>query len=233
MLGTVHNLTHTLTHTLGTHIIQGDFDHSRFPSEAEISQRYQVSRSATREAIKMLTAKGLLASKPKQGIRILPASQWNLFDTDVLSWMLTQAPSANLLCDFMQMRLSFEPMAAALAAHNARAEQLAKIETALARMEQQKTNSTLAVEADIDFHCAVLDASNNRFFKRLKAFSSTALRASITHTNQLKGVPSADVMAHYDVYTAIAEGDRARAQMRMQQLIAEALALITKKALAG
>lgn len=83
------NLTQDLTHKLGVMIIKGEYPvNQRMPSEAVLCEQFSVSRSATREAVKMLAAKGLISSRPKQGITVLPESQSNLFDTDVLSWIL-------------------------------------------------------------------------------------------------------------------------------------------------
>ncbi|MDZ7869243.1 MAG: GntR family transcriptional regulator [Rheinheimera sp.] len=94
----IQNLTHQLTHDLGLAIVQGVYPvGSGMPSEAELCIRHNVSRSATREAVKMLSAKGLLTSRPKQGIRVLPESNWNMFDTDVLRWILSSKPSLSLL----------------------------------------------------------------------------------------------------------------------------------------
>ena len=129
------NLTQQLTHDLGFAIVRGVYPvNEGLPSEADLCVKYDVSRSATREAVKMLSAKGLISSRPKQGIRVLPESSWNMFDTDVLRWILSSKPSLSLLKEFTQVRVALEPQAAALAAENASAEQLAEIDNALARM---------------------------------------------------------------------------------------------------
>ncbi|WP_289076799.1 GntR family transcriptional regulator, partial [uncultured Pseudoalteromonas sp.] len=88
------NLTQQLTHDLGFAIVRGVYPvNEGLPSEADLCVKYDVSRSATREAVKMLSAKGLISSRPKQGIRVLPESSWNMFDTDVLRWILSSKPS--------------------------------------------------------------------------------------------------------------------------------------------
>ncbi len=61
------NLTHGLLDSLGRQIVRGDFEAAGFPTEAELARLHQVSRSVTREAVKMLTAKGLLSARPRQG----------------------------------------------------------------------------------------------------------------------------------------------------------------------
>ena len=95
------NLTRTTQERLGIEIVSGEFrDAGAIPVEAELCERYGVSRSIMREAVKMLTAKGLLASRPKHGTWVQPESEWNLLDPDVLRWLLTREVSVQLLIEF-------------------------------------------------------------------------------------------------------------------------------------
>ncbi|GMG86150.1 FadR/GntR family transcriptional regulator [Biformimicrobium ophioploci] len=220
------NLTHQLAHDLGNAILQGRFMNVPFPSEAELSEQFSVSRSATREAVKMLTAKGILSSRPRQGIRIMPESDWNLFDTDVLDWILSSKPGLEVLRDFVQMRAAIEPEAAALAAARSESEDVADIGRALERMQAAELGQDDPLESDIAFHGAILRASGNRFFIQLQPFSATALRVSIRHTNRFKGVNTADTSAHARVYSAIKRGKVQQARKLMHGLIDEALQLI-------
>src|SRR3569623_3768376 len=73
------NLTFSLLDALGRAIVTGAYEDKRFPTEAELAAEHAVSRSVTREAVKMLTAKGLLTARPRKGTSIQPASSWNLF----------------------------------------------------------------------------------------------------------------------------------------------------------
>lgn len=230
MLDTGRNLTYQLTHQLGAAIVQGDYAIDKsFPTEAELSQQFNISRSVTREAVKMLTAKGLIASRPRQGIRVMPSTQWNMFDADVLAWTLNARPSLELLKEFTQLRMAIEPEAAALAAANYQdAETIGVIATALARMKKAESGLDDPLVADIEFHRAILAASNNRFFFQLREFIQVALRVSIASTNQLKGVMNASYDDHKKIYDAIAAGDSAAAAAAVKVLLDEALALINR-----
>src|SRR3569623_747920 len=73
------NLTFGLLDALGRAIVTGAYQDKRFPTEAELAAEHAGSRSVTREAVKMLTAKGLLTARPRKGTSIQPASSWNLF----------------------------------------------------------------------------------------------------------------------------------------------------------
>lgn len=224
------NLTHQLTHDLGLAIVQGVYPvGTGLPSEADLCIEYDVSRSSTREAVKMLSAKGLISSRPKQGIRVLPESSWNMFDTDVLKWILSSKPSLALLKEFTQVRVALEPQAAALASVTATYQQLEAIEKALARMVEAEQGLDDPLEADIAFHTSILAASNNRFFLQLTEFISTALRVSIRYTNRIKGVPGADVQKHAEILHTIKSRNPERAKKAVETILDEALELIESK----
>lgn len=228
MLDTGRNLTHQLTHQLGAAIVQGQYAIDKsFPTEAELSQQFNISRSVTREAVKMLTAKGLIASRPRQGIRVMPSTHWNMFDADVLGWTLNARPSLELLREFTQLRMAIEPEAAALAAENYKdTAKLKVIGDALARMKKADEGHDDPLAADIEFHCAILAASNNRFFFQLREFIQVALRVSIASTNQLKGVLTADYDDHKRIYDAICAGDQESASKAVKTLLQEVMQLI-------
>jgi DNA-binding FadR family transcriptional regulator len=228
MLDAGRNLTYQLTHQLGAAIVRGEYAVDKaFPTEAELSKQYSISRSVTREAVKMLTAKGLIASRPRQGIRVMPSSHWNMFDTDVLAWTLNARPSLQLLKEFTQLRMAIEPEAAVLAAENARDPSLIKpIARALERMKKADQGEDDPLAADIEFHCAILAASGNRFFLQLREFIQVALRVSIASTNQLKGVFNASYDDHKQIYDAIASGDGEAASAAVRRLLFEVRELI-------
>jgi DNA-binding FadR family transcriptional regulator len=223
------NLTHQVAHELGAAIVRGVYKvGDAFPSEAALCERYDISRSVIREAVKMLSAKGLLSSRPRQGIRVLPHTEWNLFDPDVLQWTLAGKPSLELLREFTELRIGIEPEAAILAARRRHPDKLRAVEAALLRMRQAELGDDDPLGADTAFHTAILVASENRFFVRLRSFIQTALRVSIAITNQLKGVSIASHEEHKRVYDAIARGDAQGAHDAMLSLLTEVLALIDR-----
>ncbi len=198
------NLTQQLVHELGKKIIQGKYQvgHS-LPSEAELCEQFNISRTATREAVKMLTAKGLINSRPRQGIKVLEPKHWNLFDVDVLDWILLGKPDLYLLRHFLQLRQAIEPEAAALAAQYATEDELSAIENALVRMKHATSGDDDTHEADIEFHQSVLAASNNPFFIQLKNFITTALKVNIRFTNRMIAVTQEEYQAHVDIFEHI------------------------------
>lgn len=219
------NLTHGMLDTLGRAIVTGRYENRPFPTEAEIAKTHGVSRSVTREAVKMLTAKGLVSARPRQGTVVQPASSWNLFDTDVLRWTLERKFSVELLRHFNQLRVAIEPEAAALAARFGDAADEAAIRNGLAQMEAGEAGTTDPLEADIAFHMAILRASKNPFYAQFQSVVSTALRTSIRFTNRIKG-RSANIPDHAAVADAIIARDPAAARIAMTRIIGDVLTLI-------
>lgn len=223
------NLTQQLTYELGRAIVQGRYKmDSAFPTEADLSAQFNISRSVTREAVKMLTAKGLICSRPRKGIRVQPPHLWNMFDSDVLNWTLSAKPSLQLLKEFTQLRVAIEPEAVALACRVATDAQIEAIGQAVARMELAEEGDDDPLDADIQFHTSILEASNNRFFIQFCDFIQAALRISIACTNQLKSVKAASANDHRGVYQAIVRRDGDTAKAAMRQLLDEAMELIVE-----
>ena len=219
------NLTYGLLDSLGRAIVTGHYEDQSFPTEAQLAQAHGVSRSVTREAVKMLTAKGLLSARPRQGTIVQPAETWNLFDTDVLRWLLERKFSVDLLRHFNQLRVAIEPEAAALAARFGGAGDLRGIDAGLARMVAAEQGHDEPLEADIAFHNAILKASKNPFYAQFRDVVTTALRTSIRFTNRIKG-RTASVADHAAVRDAIAAHDGDKARDAMRHLIGDVLALI-------
>ncbi len=207
------NLTYGLLEALGRAIVVGDYKTRPFPTEAELARTHDVSRSVTREAVKMLTAKGLLGARPKQGTFVQPESNWNLFDTDVLRWLLERRSSISLLRQFNELRIAVEPQAAKLAATRATPPDVAAIGAGLRRMREAEVGRDDTLDADIAFHVQFRDVVD------------TALRTSIRFTNRIAG-RSASIDDHAAVHEAIAAGKPDEAEHAMRNLIDDVLVLI-------
>ena len=219
------NLTYAMLDAVGRTIVTGGYDGKPFPTEAELAKEHSVSRSVTREAVKMLTAKGLLTARPRKGTSVQPASSWNLFDPDVLRWLLERKFSLRLLRQFNDLRIAIEPAAAALAAGAADEAGLAAIADGFRRMEAAERGEDEPLDADIAFHAAILEASANPFYSQFRDVVSTALQTSIRFTNRFAG-RTADIEAHRSVMSAIEARDPERARAAMAAIIREVMELI-------
>lgn len=221
------NLTFGILEDIGQAVVTGAYGEDvPFPIEAELCKRYGASRTATREAVKMLTAKGLLSARPRQGTKIEPEERWNLLDPDVLRWMMEREFSLQLLTEFTEMRLAIEPMAATLAARHATESGLAQMHTAIERMKAAARGEDDPLSSDIAFHVGLLHATGNRFYAQLEGLISAALRTSIRLTNRVKGVALADVIAHEKVLDAILAKNPQGAREGVVALLQEVIDLI-------
>ncbi|MGQ8364506.1 FadR/GntR family transcriptional regulator [Glaciecola sp. 1036] len=222
------NLSQRVTNELGKAIVAGEYDtKTGLPTEAKLCDEYGISRTAVREAVKMLAAKGLISSRPRQGIRVEPAENWNLFDTSVLKWLLESSPSLLVLKEFLQMRHTIEPQAAALAAKSGDSAAIDEIRKAVEEMKRAANEPEGDIhDSDLAFHTAILKASGNRFLYQMRDFISTALHVSIQHTTPAKGNKVSIAEDHYKIYAAIVNGESDRAKNMMTYLIDEAMAFI-------
>jgi DNA-binding FadR family transcriptional regulator len=85
------NISWVLAEKLAQKILTGEYQpESILPGEMELGEQFGVSRTAVREAVKTLTAKGMLLPRPRIGTRVMPRSSWNFLDKELLSWWLTE-----------------------------------------------------------------------------------------------------------------------------------------------
>lgn len=224
-------LTRELVERIGGQIVRGDVaPGGSLPIEAELAKQHETSRTVIREAIKMLTAKGLVGSRPRRGTYVEPESKWNILDPDVLRWTLQRRFSFELMRDFLVAREGIEPKAAAAAAIRQDREAIARIGARLDDMREAAKGRMDSLESDIAFHIAILHASGNRFFVQFSHVIETALRFSIRLTNTEKGVRTASVEDHGAIYDAIAKGDPDAAEQAAQDLLTEAIRLLDDRA---
>jgi len=165
----------SLASEIGLRIVRGDYPPGTIlPNEAKWSETFNVSRSAVREAIKMLMAKSLLASRPKIGSWVEPKERWNLLDRDVLAWYATAPDRETFLRTVQEFRHIIEPQASAFAAMRRSDEQMAEISLACREMGEA-ANLPERIRADTRFHLAILRASGNDLLVPLGVLIESAL----------------------------------------------------------
>ena len=102
----------SIAHELGVAIVTGGYSPGDvLPGEVEFSEQLKVSRSAYREAVRILAAKGLVESRPKAGTRVSDRARWNLLDPDVLAWTFEGEPGEGHIRDLFELRRIVEPAA--------------------------------------------------------------------------------------------------------------------------
>jgi DNA-binding FadR family transcriptional regulator len=146
---------------LGSAIVGGEFPPlATLPNEDALSLRFGLSRLSLREAIKVLSGKGLVRTMRRYGSRVRAPSEWNHLDPDIVDWHLRDpANLPHFLRDLCEVRLLVEPVATALAAERARPDEIARIVALADRLPPVVTFESIAT--DVAFHAAVLRASDN------------------------------------------------------------------------
>jgi DNA-binding FadR family transcriptional regulator len=220
------NLHGQVVNELGRRVVSGGYPAGALlPNEEQLCQGLQVSRTALREAIKVLAAKGLLEARPRIGTRVRPRDQWNLLDPDILAWRCATGADAEFLRHLTELREIIEPAAASLAANSRTPEQLAAIGAALNNM-RDATAIAQWVEADLAFHTAVLRATNNPLLMPLAAIIGSALESLLgvtarSATDFKRGLPD-----HQKVFEAIESGDAQSALHRMAGMLSDTRTLM-------
>ncbi|MDP5239830.1 FadR/GntR family transcriptional regulator [Uliginosibacterium sp. 31-16] len=175
--------TERLIHAFGRDIVQGAHaPGSALPSEADLCQKYDTSRNVMREVIKVLATKRLIDAQRYRGLFVMPRTQWNYLDADVLEWALENADDPILIASLIEVRSLIEPAISRWAAERATALDLVAIEEALNGMKANTTRREAFMEADIAFHRAIVAATHNFVIQQLADAISALQRAIFDHT---------------------------------------------------
>jgi len=192
---------------LGMRIVSGRLKpEQKLPLESSLCEEYQVSRPVLREATRVLSAKGLVYSRPRVGTVVRPRAEWHLLDPDVLSWLMQSTPHSEFFKTLAGVRRILEPEIAAMAAVTATDEDIATIEAAYLRMESARTREEL-LQPDLDFHRAIADATHNDLLAYMCNMLSLPLRESIDVTNRRPNTPQLSLPRHKAILTAIRNRD--------------------------
>lgn len=205
---------------IGRRILDGTYPPgSQLPNEAEWGAMFGASRTAVREAIKTLSGKGLLVSRPKTGSRVEPRERWNLLDRDVMAWHRATLDERSFLLSLQEIRRILEPGAAVLAAQRRSAQQLDVLEKALSDMQNAVAGSEAMVEADVRFHLALLAAANNALLVPFGIVIEQALASMFAYTTSHALHPEQMLPLHAEVVRAIAEGSPEAARRAVSALL--------------
>jgi DNA-binding FadR family transcriptional regulator len=176
-----------------------------------------------REVVKVLAAKGLVASRPRTGTRVRPAKSWNLLDPDVLAWSQDGLPPGEFLGRLTEVRLIIEPGAAELAAQRADPEHVRVLQAALHDMrdalDRTPPDHDAYNEADIRFHRAIVQACNNEILEQMGAVVNTALLVAFHAAVLVPGLARGALPRHQAILDAIRRHQPRRARTAMTLLV--------------
>lgn len=196
-----------MVHELGSQIVSGQLaPNARIPHEKELIDRYGVSRPVVREAIRVLSAKGLVQSKPRTGTLVRPRAEWHLLDPDVMLWLIKNDESRDFFSSLVSLRRIMEPEMAAVAAGVANEYDIRAIEEAYNRLEEARSIDQ-RVQADTDFHSSIAAATHNELMVHLCKMLLLPISESIKISSQRPNDAQFTLPRHKAILTAIKDGD--------------------------
>lgn len=213
------NISWVLAEKLAQKILTGEYPpECILPGEMELGEQFGVSRTAVREAVKTLTAKGMVLPRPRIGTRVMPRSDWNFLDKELISWWLTESNFEEVVEHFLVMRSSLEPQACLLAATLGSAEQKARLNTLMEEMVHLKRHFDRQrwIEVDMAWHEQIYAMSANPFLTSFASLFHSVYQtyfAAITQNEVVK------LDLHQAIVDAIQESNGPRAWQACQALL--------------
>jgi DNA-binding FadR family transcriptional regulator len=211
--------------TLGPEITAGEYPPGSVLRTDELAQRFDVSRSVMREAVRVLESMHLVESRRRVGVTVRRKSEWNVYDPQVIRWRLAGKDRPQQLRSLTVLRSAVEPVAAGLAAKNATAEQCAELTECAFGMIANSRGHKLEeyLVHDTAFHRVILNASGNEMFARLGEVVAEVLAGRTHHDVMFEDPDPAAVTLHVQVAEAVREGDAARAEQLTREITVGAL----------
>jgi GntR family transcriptional regulator, galactonate operon transcriptional repressor len=226
-LETTESLHSRVTRALALVVINAERDSqvAVFPNEGDLCKQLGVSRSILREAVKVLEDKGMVQVRPRSGTRSLPRSEWNQLDPDILTWQSHLKPDPRFLLDLCEVRLAIEPIAAGFAALRATPEEIRTIRECLGRRLQIVAADDLkaAVEADLQYHTAVIVASHNPLFRQLNTTVREPFRLALSYTLLLPASVTLELEEYRSLTEAIEDRNPLAARRSAEEIVGFAM----------
>lgn len=212
--------------SLGPEITAGEHRPGTVLRTDELAQRFDVSRTVIREAVRVLESMHLVESRRRVGVTVRPADEWNVFDPRVIRWRLAGADRPRQLRSLTVLRCAIEPAAAGLAARHATPRQCAELtEHAMGMVATSRGQQLEAyLVHDTAFHKTLLTASGNEMFARLNDVVTAILTGRTHHHVMFTDPDPAAVTLHVQVAEAIRTGDAPRAEELTHEITVGAMA---------
>ena len=152
---------------------------STLPNDAEMIERYGVSRTVLREALKTLEAKGLVEARAKVGTRVQPRSRWNLFDRQVLFWIFHANPDQALVDAVAAVRRTLEMQAVGLAVRHRTSEQVRMMRYWLQQHDLAAHLAEPCGLAAYEIHRLLFEAAQNPVLRTATGLIEFAIAATL------------------------------------------------------
>ncbi len=213
------NLSYLLAEKIAQRILSAEYpEGSILPGEIELGEIFGVSRTAVREAVKTLTAKGMLLPRPRIGTRVMPQGNWNFLDQELLTWWMTRENFDQVMSHFVILRRALEPQACALAAITASKQQKEQLSLYMAEMRKlhESFDRERWITVDTQFHQLIYEAGKNPF---LTSFSNLFSSVYQSYFRAITGNEVIKLEHHQALVDAILASDGERALVACQRLL--------------
>lgn len=215
-------------HVIGERVVGGTYPPGTVLDPVALEAELEVSHTVVRESLRVLTAKGLVAARPRHGTVVRPRHEWSLLDPDLLRWQASaQGADPGFLLRLAEVRSIIEPAGARLAALRRTGEDLGELSAALQAMTEAGQDAEAAIEADLRFHRALLVAAHNELMLPMEAVIEAGLRArdQLVHHGQSVADP---VPTHQQVVDAVRGRDPAAAESAVRGLLEQSDSDVTR-----
>ena len=221
--------------SLGRAIVAGEMAPGQSLTLEAIQSQYGVSRTLARDCVHTLESVGIVASRRRVGIVVLPREHWSALAPQLVRWQLQADPHGPKLGALTELRAAIEPVAAAAAARRATEGQRSRLLALAAAIRAKGAAGNVAsyLDDDIAFHSLILAASHNDTFTALTDVVAEVLSGRARLTGQVQ-VPQPEALElHGRVANAIASGDATAAESSMRDLVAEVRGALLERGLRG
>lgn len=184
----------------------------QLPAERELAQRFGVSRTAVREAVKALREKGLVEAYSGRGTFITDGTTQAVRQS--LDLMFKLGPDGSI--HLAEVRTILEPEIAALAAVRIQDSELATMREAVAVMDKAGQDPDAYIEADLDFHLALAEGAANPLILSLLDSIVGLLREQRLRIFKVPGGPERGQVHHKQILDAVERRDTQGARTAMR-----------------
>jgi GntR family transcriptional repressor for pyruvate dehydrogenase complex len=219
-------ITHSIVQEILNSIQEGKFSvNSKLPSENQLANDFNVSRSCVREALRVLEAMGKIRVQHGQGSFVCDANftgeESNLDDPALwLYWL--KAFRAEVL-DLLEVRDALESKTAYLAACNANSKDIANIKKLIQDTEKEMEKDNISYEKafmlDCKFHECIANSSHNSFFIKLNNGIGDAIETDRKAIFLVKEQIQISMQEHKKIAAAICGKDPLKAMSFMHEHI--------------
>jgi GntR family transcriptional regulator, transcriptional repressor for pyruvate dehydrogenase complex len=186
----------------------------RIPTERHLAEQFQVSRTAVREAMKILAQKGLVDMRPGRGTIVVDGARAAM-ENSIGMFMKMQIGEAGISANLVEVRAILEPEIAALAAARATEKEIAAMQEAICVMDESLQDANAFIEADNSFHEALAQATQNALILTLLNSIVNLLSEQRKHIFNVEGGPQRGQMHHRRIIEYIIRHDPTAARNAM------------------